>query len=426
MLLRALLTASLVAAAAQAQAADQTIPGEGIAEAASLAQRSPLVTSAVARIQAAIAAIADARLREQTAEVLFDPKACIEHRIGLTGADKQAILDELSASGLIAKADSAAFPGGAMAGVFPPVLDDGTPCPRAPEAFDTAPGSVFGGHHSYPGGLAVHESFNFASGLSFARNYRLNVGTTGADGLPRVAPLAGPEPRDDLEFAQDWLIAAPLWHDWAKRLVFQWNGDGTEFAEFNFGGNGTADNYGAAGDSRTGGHHIIGVAEAIARRLPAGFIVAQASAHAAPAGNDEFKVVNWLRAGAIIARQDPVALGLLVKDAKGRLRLPPVRAGDSVDFLAAGQNYRAEYGIHNLSDADYILSGPAVGQAQTLLAAAAAAYGYDPADTARYNTHYRNPALAYLSAERLMIRYASGGMTAVKQDLDKLRAAGVI
>jgi len=44
--------------------------------------------------------------------------------------------------------------------------------------------------------------------------------------------------------------------------VFQWNEDGSEFKELNFGGNGSTDSFGSAGDSRSGGHHIIGVAEA--------------------------------------------------------------------------------------------------------------------------------------------------------------------
>jgi len=37
--------------------------------------------------------------------------------------------------------------------------------------------------------------------------------------------------------------------------------------ELNFGGNGATDNFGAAGDSLTGGHHIITIAEEMARGL---------------------------------------------------------------------------------------------------------------------------------------------------------------
>jgi hypothetical protein len=50
----------------------------------------------------------------------------------------------------------------------------------------------------------------------------------------------------------------------------------------NFGGNGKTDNYGATGDSTTGGHHIIGLAEAMKRGLSPDFVITQASAHSAP------------------------------------------------------------------------------------------------------------------------------------------------
>src|SRR5260370_35708886 len=43
------------------------------------------------------------------------------------------------------------------------------------------------------------------------------------------------------------------------------NADGSEFIEFNFGGNGTTDAWGQPGDSRTGAHHIITIAEMMKR-----------------------------------------------------------------------------------------------------------------------------------------------------------------
>jgi hypothetical protein len=77
---------------------------------------------------------------------------------------------------------------------------------------------------------------------------------------------------------------------------------------------------------------------------------------------NEYKVVNWLRAGAIIAQIDPVAAGYLYVDAVGNLRLPPLRQlGNNVNLNTAGQtNVLAEYTLHNLSDADFTYSGPAV------------------------------------------------------------------
>jgi hypothetical protein len=420
------------AACCGARAADQTLPGAGNDAAAALARRSPLVTSALDRLRQEVSTASTGRLREQTEDAVFNPNTCVVHRARLTPADKQAILAKLLAEGLYTPADAKDIEGGATAGVFPPVVDDGSPCPHLPQAFGTAPGSNFGGHHSYPGGLAVHESFNLSSALSFEQNYKLNFGMAGPDGLPHVAPLPpfGPlsvAQESDLPISHDVVMLTPVWHDWAKMMVFQWNADGTEFAEFNFGGNGSTDNYGAAGDSRTGGHHIIGVAEAMARELPPAFIIAQASAHSAPTLGFEYKVVNWLRAAAIIARVDPVARGYLHVDGSGHLRLPPVRSSDGVDFNASGQpNILAEYEIHNLSDADYVFSIPAVTQAQVLLRMLAGGYGYDPQNATAYNTRYRNPAFSFLGPERLLIVYTNGGIGAVRNELDHLRALGVI
>jgi len=99
-------------------------------------------------------------LRHQTLDALSNPRTCITHRAGVDAAKKDALLQQLTTAGLINPADGAAFPGGALAGVFPPVLDEGSACPHLPQAFFSAPGSVYGGHHSYPGGLPIHESNN--------------------------------------------------------------------------------------------------------------------------------------------------------------------------------------------------------------------------------------------------------------------------
>ena len=151
-----------------------------------------------------------------------------------------------------------------------------------------------------------------------------------------------------------------------------------------------------------------------------------ASAHSAPTLGNEYKVVNWIRAAAILAQQDPVAQGYLAKDAKGAYRLPPTGPG-GVDLNGAGQtNLLAEYAIHNLSDADFVLSIPAISEAQVILAALAPSYGFDPKDAATYNRGFRNPVLSYLSGERLLILYGTKGLDAVKAELDRLRAKGVI
>lgn len=424
-----LVVAGSLCAAPAARAADQTVAGAGNAASAAVAGASPLVRSAMQRLEQVLETVRDRDIREQTLDALFNAQTCVQHRSGLDAAKKPAILDALLREGLYAPADAAAFPGGAAAGVFPPVGAGEEACPKLPQAFYAAPGSNFGSHHSYPGGLAIHEGFNVSSALSFAENYRLAYGTPGADGLPRMAPLSSRGPvQSNLEISQDEVVAAPLWHDWAKTLVFQWNADGTEFAEFSFGGNGLTDNYGAAGDSRTGGHHLLSLAETIARGLPPGFIIAQASAHSAPTLGNEYKVVNWLRTAAVIAQADPVARGLLTRDKAGNLRLPPRQnVPGQLDFNAAGQvNVSVEDTIHNLSDADFVFSIPAVTEAQVVLQALAPRYGYDPADAARYTAKFRNPALSFLSAERVLILYTTRGLDAVQAELDILRDLHVI
>jgi hypothetical protein len=415
-----------------ARAADQTVPGAGNDDAARLASSSALVQSARQLISNRISRIGDRTLARNVYELVENRQVCIRHRTAETAASKQAIVDKLSAAGLYAAADAAVFPGGALSGVLPPVLDAGSACPHLPQPFFSAPGSVFGGHHSYPGGLAIHESFNDISDTSFAANYRRVYGHPGGNGLPTIADPNGERggnDRVDVDIDEDIIVAAPLLHDWGKPIVFQWNADGTEFAEFNFGGNGATDNFGAAGDSRTGAHHIIGVAESMARGLPPKFVITQASAHSSPTSGNEYKVVNWLRAAAIIAGIDPVANGYLRVDGGGLLRLPAVQHLGEVDLNAATPtqvNAPVEYQLHNLSDADFTQTGPAVSVAQILLATLAPAFGFNPSDTARYNKSYRNPALSHLSAERLYMLYTAGGLAAVRAQLTTLRAHGII
>jgi len=414
------LLVSTVLLASPAFAADQTVPGAGNATAAATAAASPRVAQAERFLVEQAERIRDRFIRAETLDAVSNPHVCIRHRIALaTAAAKDAVVQKLIAAGLVNPDDGASFPGGLRAGIFPPALQEGSACPQLPQPFGSAPGSAFGGHHSYPGGLPIHEANNDRAGVALAEQYRQSYGHSTEPGeLARDGAFA---------IDQDIILAAPLWHDWAKPLVFQWNADGTEFAEFNFGGAGKLDNFGQAGDSRTGGHHILSIAEAISRGLPPGLVIAQASAHSNPTLGNEFKVVNWIRAAAIIANVDPVKAGYLAPDASGSLRLPPLRQLGGVDLTAAGQtNLLAEYTIHNLSDADFTFSIPAVTSVQVLLATLAPRFGFDPADPGRYNPRFRNVALSHLSAERLLILYGNGGLEAVAAELSTLRRRGVL
>src|SRR5262249_24366485 len=88
-------------------------------------------------------------------------------------------------------------------------------------------------------------------------------------------------------------------------MVFQWNSDGTEFAELNFGVNGTNDNYGTVGGSRTGGHHIIGIAEMMARGLTPDVVITMASAHSNPTSGNEYEGGELSSSGCYPGRPGP-------------------------------------------------------------------------------------------------------------------------
>lgn len=431
--LAALLLASASAPAQIAEpASSQRTTGAGNARAIRIASESPLVQSAYEFLVGQTGELTNSNLRVQTLDAISNPATCIAHRARLTAAGKQAIIRDLLAQGLLNPADGATFPGGLLAGVFPPVLNDPGPCPRLPQRFWSAPGSSFGGHHSYPGGLPVHEANNDTADINLAEEYANVYGAAGAQRLP-VLNLEGilrPRPDDPspnaLRLSHDLIVGAPIWHDWAKSIVFQWNADGSEFPELNIGGSGAGlDNYGAAGDSRTGGHHILSIAEAMVRGLSPAFLITQASAHSTPTNGNEYKVVNWLRAAAIVARIDPVSYGVLTLDPKGNLRLPALRRTGEVDLNAAGQtNILTEYELHNLSDADFTFSGPAVAADQLVLARLAPEFGYDPAQTAVYNNRYRNVIFSNFSAERLYAIYTRAGVAGVRREIGLLHSLG--
>jgi hypothetical protein len=415
----------LVAAAATSYAADQTVLGAGNAMAEKIAAVSQLVQSAKQTLINNARQTQSASIRNSTLDGIANLATCITHRVGVDDAKKDAILNSLISAGLINPADGAAITGGIKAGVFPPVRDEGTACPHLPLSFDAAPGSAFHGHHSYPGGLPIHEANNQQSDINFADLYRGSYGSNGAHDLPVIK---GEKKQSSVFIDQDIILAAPMWHDWAKTMVFQWNADGSEFTELNFGGTGTNDAWGTPGDSRTGGHHMLSVAESMKRGLPPELVITQASAHSAPTSGNEYKVVNWIRAAAIIAQIDPVAKGYLRLDNQNRLRLPALRQlSNGVDLNDHGQtNLLVEYALHNLSDADFNLSGPAVSEVEVVLEAIASGFGYTPADTTSYNTKFRNVVFANLSAERLLTIYGSSGILGVTSEVQKLRQQGII
>jgi len=236
---------------------------------------------------------------------------------------------------------------------------------QAPQAFWSAPGSTYTGHHAYPGGLAVHEWLNARIAKAFVEGY------------DAIYHLSSDPKAIDASIAQ----AAPLWHDIHKVTVFQWRADGSELVEYPI--------------ADTGAHHPLSGAEAILRGLPLPFVIALLSAHDAPTtvkSNSTQtglqRLVNYIRAAAIIARRDPVALGLLQRASDGRFQLsqdPP----------------RIEGHINHLSDHDYLFSNDSAATLIGTLRQVAVDYGIDPArQEPRFNL-FRNLVFAQVSDIRL-------------------------
>ena len=272
----------------------------GNAAAASLARGSRLVAATYARVEAVAASIADREMRADVLDLVRVPRALYADRHPAP-AERTAVRDALARAGFV-PADAPVH------GIFPPGTESGATVSIQP--FWSAPGSGEGSHHGYPGGLALHESFNAAVAVAIAGSYDAHY----FGGRPTVS--------------RDTAIAAALYHDVMKSVVFGWNEDGT-----------LADELAIAG---TGGHHILSAAEAIARGRDPRFVTTLLAAHAAPSLGDEAKVVAWCRAAAIVAGVDAVDFGLLKRDGAG--------------YALAADPAPLEAFVNFLSDHDYVVS----------------------------------------------------------------------
>jgi len=130
-----------------------------------------------------------------------------------------------------------------------------------------------------------------------------------------------------------------------------------------------------------------------------------------------------------MARVDPVGRGLLYRDAQNRLRIPPLRSKSNIGVTGASlkeSHLLAEYALHQLEDGDHTFTNPAFDQVEQLLAKLAPEFGYDPSSGAVYNNQFRNPALCFLTTERVSIIYGNLGLDGVRAELKLLRGKKVL
>lgn len=260
-------------------------PEDPAARALFLAQRIPLARQAFRECRREAAEIKEDALRAAVEAQLQAPWLLPEAYAYGHPAEAEA---QLKAAGLLAPGERLSLP------------------PPGKGNFASAPGGPCpSGHHAFPGGLAVATWASVLHARSFAADYQKIYGVT----------LNGA-----------WLTAAALWHDSVAPATLAWR-DG-----------------GACGPepvvARAPLHHILGVAAAILRHLPAPLVVTLASARAPPSPEKLAELCGYLRAGSIVALGKPDAVPC-----------PSLSEGASRPPIEAYASY--------LAAADSVFTGPA-------------------------------------------------------------------
>ena|GEM_PF-85767 len=255
--------------------------------------RSSMVQASWAYLQGEIGKIEDSSMRDLAANIYGDSTPRVSN---MDSGKRKQVWEQLKDAG---------YTGQSQDDFLPPVpenMNDRYPC-------ISAPGSGYGSHHAYPGGLITHVATNTMITSAIVDVYRNVYGYS---------------------VNRDIAVTAQLLHDLHKPYVFQWQADASSRTETPLAG--------------AGEHHVLSSAELLVRKAPAELVIAQACAHTHP-GNEaeETQVVNWLKAAAIIAGVDPITYGLLDKSGK---TVPLPR--------------RQEGFICHLGDHDFVLSVPAV------------------------------------------------------------------
>lgn len=306
-------------------------------DAVAIAARSPAVKKSVATIETTIARL-PAEMQSQTRDGLLADASCIAYRKGETPESQRAVIAALQSAGYVSD------PAAATRSLYGYPVKADAACVRTSAPLLATPGCEEDCHHDWPGGLADHTAFNLHVAEDLVSRYGALTGAAYDTGA---------------------LNAGVLWHDWAKRLMLHWSDNGIVSYESPIAG--------------TSGHHIIGVAEAMARGLPAREILVQVCAHQSPSNETDAKVIGWIKAAAIIARVDPVAKGYL-------------KAG------GAAFEVRPECRFNNMADGNWVYGVPAARHAKAMILRLAPEVGRKPDDRA-----FLEYALSYYGAERFDI-----------------------
>ena len=317
-----------------------------------MAQKSRLVTDSMAYLKDATGSIRNPAIRETVQGILRDPAPTLMADL-MDDNNRKAVFDELKAKGLLSEETT-------FETFLPPTQNPY----KAPHPFISGPGSGYGSHHSYPGGVASHTAANVMISLSIYDHYK-NVYGYALD--------------------RDVVIASQALHDLHKAWVFQWGEDGESRTEMKIAG--------------TGEHHTLSVAESIKRSLAPEVIVAQACAHDHPGFSDnEAKSVNWIKTAAILTGTDPIKAGLLSKDGQ---TLPQPR--------------RMENFICHLGDHDWVLTVPAAKWTIPVMKEIAAEkYNMSDADlNGKAFKHLRNYVFSQASIMSLYEIYSTRGKDAL-------------
>ncbi len=331
---------------------------KNLPSAVSCAEQSDLVHSSLNYIYSAVNKIGNTQLRTKTLDLINDTRPTFMQQYS-SATDVTNIYNQLADANLV-KASLIS-----PEKLFP--LYNG----NAPQSFLSAPGSGYSSHHAYPGGLCTHVAVNLSISEGIVNTYKNIFG---------------------YEVDNDIVLSAQALHDLAKPWVFQWNKDDSSFTEYTIAG--------------TGAHHILSIAEAMYRNMPAEEVVAQACAHNHPGSNkDEADVVAWLKAASIIAGKNPVQYGVLDK------------TGDKIP----APHHQEGYIVH-LGDHDWVLSVDAAQRMVTALKEIAKSdYGFSDSDLEGISfNRFRNYIGSQISFMYLHNLLAQSGINEFKDLIHKL------